>query len=162
IRGELSVGPQHQARDGRIPAGPARPGAEHRPGPMSQLLLVLPAASLRPWAPTRAAEAVSASDGQAENWGRPLGGADSLLDRHGGRSSVPLRTHRGPDTKEGQNPVGHYRLPRPAVSSTAARGPDMEKLAALSGEVVTIAVDPARGRVVSCTSDCDAAVLEHG
>ena len=37
----------------------------------------------------------------------------------------------------------------------------MEKLAALNGEVVTIAVDPARGRVVACTSDCNAAVLEH-
>src|SRR5262249_34054030 len=58
-------------------------------------------------------------------------------------------------------PADHCRLPRPAVSSTAARGPDMEKLAALNGEVVTIAVDPARGRVVACTSDCNAAVLEH-
>ena len=38
----------------------------------------------------------------------------------------------------------------------------MEKLAAQNGEVVMIAVDPARGRVVACTSDCDAAVLEHG
>ena len=38
----------------------------------------------------------------------------------------------------------------------------METLAALNGEVLTIAVDPARGRVVACTSDCDAAVLEHG
>src|SRR5262249_4616381 len=65
-----------------------------------KLLLVFPAAPLRPWAPTRAAEAVSFSDGQAENWGRPSGGADSLLDRHAGRSSVPLRTHRGSDTKE--------------------------------------------------------------
>ena len=37
----------------------------------------------------------------------------------------------------------------------------MEKLAALNGEVVTIAVDLARGRVVACTSDCNAAVLEH-
>jgi len=37
----------------------------------------------------------------------------------------------------------------------------MEKLAALNGEVVTIAVDPARGRVVACTSDCNAAVIEH-
>ena len=38
----------------------------------------------------------------------------------------------------------------------------MEKLAALNGEVVTIAVDHGRGRVVACTSDCDAAGLEHG
>src|SRR4051794_23923624 len=47
-------------------------------------------------------------------------------------------------------------------NTTAARGPDMEKLAALNGEVVTIAVDPGRARVVACTSDCDAAVLEAG
>lgn len=38
----------------------------------------------------------------------------------------------------------------------------MEKLAALNGEEVMIAVDFGRGRVVACTSDCDAAVPEPG
>lgn len=38
----------------------------------------------------------------------------------------------------------------------------METLAQLSGEVVTIGVDPTRGRAAACTSALDAAVLDDG